>query len=419
MRQSARGRSNSVPNSWVSFFIKMFHIEKYSSTIKCDGIKVIQILYNKGLFIKNEKLSEFIKNGYLKKLLSENDKLKFLITYKKNFKKNKKLFKSGSVDLINTYPKRTRSQIIINTQFKAPSAPQSPVSPFRIILPEDSPKQTKYASRGAMKTDEEPERKGSPLANEQTTIPKLITQYKNKLWISFGINNYTHLPKLKNAVNDANDIAKFAQEKLYFNSTVYINEQVTKNNIEHIIKHQLYQTADTYDLIVISFHGHGVTLNIHNRKYGFIAPFDAPKNKTPANLISMEDLSNWTKYLKSNHILLYMDCCFSGFTALRSAEERQRRSSNFTKYSLDKYLKTKSRIVINAGTHDQKVADGGWNDNSIFTGAFMSFPGFMNTVGSVSSLYNYLLETVPRYHSQTPTMGKLIGDQGGDIFLGL
>ena len=49
----------------------------------------------------------------------------------------------------------------------------------------------------------------------------------------------------------------------------------------------------------------------------------------------------------------------------------------------------------------------------------MSFPGFMTSVGSVSSLYNYLLETVPRYHSQTPTMGKLIGDQGGDIFLGL
>ena len=133
----------------------------------------------------------------------------------------------------------------------------------------------------------------------------------------------------------------------------------------------------------------------------------------------MEDLSNWTKYLNANHILLYMDCCFSGFTALRSEEDRERRSSNFTDYSLDKYLKTKSRIVINAGTHDQKVADGGWHDNSIFTGAFMSFPGFMTSVGSVSSLYNYLLETVPRYHSQTPTMGKLIGDQGGDIFLGL
>ena len=82
------------------------------------------------------------------------------------------------------------------------------------------------------------------------------------------------------------------------------------------------------------------------REYGFIAPYDAPKIKTPANLVSMEDLSNWTKYLKNNHILLFMDCCFSGFTALRS-DDTIRRKSSLTEYSLDKYLNTKSRIVIN------------------------------------------------------------------------
>ena len=86
MRNSTRNRSNSVPNSWISFFIKMFRLEKYNGTIKCDGIKVIQILYNKGVFVKNEKLTEFIKTDILK-LLSENDKLEFLITYKKNIKK--------------------------------------------------------------------------------------------------------------------------------------------------------------------------------------------------------------------------------------------------------------------------------------------------------------------------------------------
>ena len=238
MRNSTRNRSNSVPNSWISFFIKMFRLEKYNGTIKCDGIKVIQILYNKGVFVKNEKLTEFIKNGYFKKLLSENDKLEFLITYKKNIKKNKKLFKSGSIDLLNTYPKRTRSQIIINTEFKAPSDPPSPVSPFKAILPEEQHSYSKKSItnlisprnnikvRAAMKSPDNSPRKGSPLSIEST--PTLIKRYNNKIWISFGINDYLNLPKLNNAVNDAKDIANFARDKLYFNSSVYLNQQVTK-----------------------------------------------------------------------------------------------------------------------------------------------------------------------------------------------
>ena len=403
-----RFKSQNVKKSWFSLFINMFELQKYKNIIKCDGLKIIFLLYNKGVFANNNKIKKFIKNGYLKKILLHDDKINFLLSYQINIDKNP-LSKSISLDMLDTFQQKYKNEILFRKfSPSAPTTPTAPITPKPTIQKPITPK-TEHTFRGISKT----------ITQKKETNPKLIKCYQNKLWISFGINNYIHLPILKNACNDAIDIAKFAQDKLYFNSKVYLNEQVTKNKIEQIIKDELYQTCEEYDLVVISFHGHGLTLNINNQNYGFIAPFDAPKNKTPANLISMEDLSNWTKYLKSNHVLLFMDCCFSGFTALRCDKERKKKSSSYTDYSLDKYLKTKSRIVINAGTHDQKVADGGWNNNSIFTGAFMSFPGFMNNIGSVSSIYNYLLETVPKYHSQTPTMGKLIGDQGGDIFLGL
>ena len=95
---------------------------------------------------------------------------------------------------------------------------------------------------------------------------------------------------------------------------------------------------------------------------------------------------------------------------------------NEKKYSdetIDIFLSKKARIAINAGTNDQKVSDDGWNNNSIFTGCIMSYPGFYDNFGSAINLYNYLLENVPKHCSQTPTIGKLLGDEGGDIFLAL
>ena len=49
----------------------------------------------------------------------------------------------------------------------------------------------------------------------------------------------------------------------------------------------------------------------------------------------------------------------------------------------------------------------------------ISSPIFNNTVGSVFNLYYYLLKTVPKFSNQTPSIGKLQGDQGTDIFLNI
>ena len=63
--------------------------------------------------------------------------------------------------------------------------------------------------------------------------------------------------------------------------------------------------------------------------------------------------------------------------------------------------------------------DGGWNNNSLLTGLIVSYKKYHETNGSVYSLFNYLSEKIPTIANQNPTLGKLPGDMGGDIFLTL
>lgn len=243
-----------------------------------------------------------------------------------------------------------------------------------------------------------------------------ILNYSRKIWISFGINDYDNWLNLNNAVNDAESLSKFSK-KFNFESKLFINKEVTKKSIEDIIKSFLYTSSNYNDLIVISFHGHGHTIKIDNNSYGFFVPHDAPLKCTPGDLISTNDISSWCKYIKSRHILLLFDCCYSGHSVLRSMNIKNEKK--YSDETIDIFLSKKARIAINAGTNDQKVSDDGWNNNSIFTGCIMSYPGFYDNFGSAINLYNYLLENVPKHCSQTPTIGKLLGDEGGDIFLAL
>ena len=239
-------------------------------------------------------------------------------------------------------------------------------------------------------------------------------KYNNKYIFSIGIDEYVNFPKLSCAVNDANKLSKFFSENYDFNSESITNCDSNRENIEKLFKTRLYNILSSNDLLVISFHGHGITLNISGIDYGFIVPINAPLDPTPGDLISMSDISNWIKYLKCNHVLILLDCCFSGMS-LNTRSPRSRSNLNKIKKVFDK----KNRIIINAGMEDQEVADSGWNNNSPFVGAIISYPNYSQTYGSVISLFYYLMNTIPINFNQIPTLGKLPGDQGGDIFLAL
>lgn len=271
---------------------------------------------------------------------------------------------------------------------------------------------------------------------------KKLAKYNSKILICFGICNYLHFDKLNNSINDVNALSKFFKETLNFDKIfIYTDENVTKSSIEKIITNDLYKNSGENDLIVFSFHGHGYSIDFDNFTEGLLVPYDASLDPTPFELISMNNLSKWFKYIRSRHILLLLDCCFSGLSVLRGAKKKVKKFisnntieiSNNTIEILDnsldnleirnntlfKHLQSSSRIIINAGTNTDMVLDGGWNKNSVFTGAIISSPTFNNNIGSVFNLYYYLLKTISRYSNQSPSIGKMEGDMGTDIFLSI
>ena len=371
-------------NKILNFFIKNFDLNKYKATIQTEGYSSLTLLTKKKLFKINHKLNIFIKYNWLSNFIKIKYKLKYLQVFNK-------CYENKNFDTARNEANKLNKKILYN----------SISSPIINI---------KQKTRGSSKGKTIPDRlKKLSIKNK--------SKYHKKFWLSIGINDYQYFPKLKNAVNDAIELTKFAKEKLGFNTFKLINESATKQHIEYLIKNTLFNTSSKNDLIVISFHGHGETIIIDGVEHGFIVPYKDSSDKTPAELISMKDFSNWVQYLKANHVLLLFDCCFSGFSALRSNKII---NSKFNITSINQMLERKSRIVINAGTESQETTDGGWGNNSVFTGVILSFPYYEMFLGSVINLYNYILETVPKYtNNQIPTIGKLVGDQGGDIFLGL
>jgi hypothetical protein len=242
--------------------------------------------------------------------------------------------------------------------------------------------------------------------------------YTNKYIYSIGINDYKYFNKLNCAENDAISITTFFKDKFNFKGDTILGNDANKYNIERLFKTELFNKLVKNDLLVLSFHGHGITLNISNIDYGFIVPVNSPKESTPGDLISMNDISNWIKYLNCNHILILLDCCFSGM----SLNTRGLKKSCVTKScspKIHKIFNKRNRIIINAGMDDESVADAGWGNNSPFVGAILSYPNYGYTNGSVISLFYYLMSVIPNNYCQIPTLGKLPGDQGGDIFLSI
>jgi hypothetical protein len=242
--------------------------------------------------------------------------------------------------------------------------------------------------------------------------------YNTKYIYSIGINDYKHFNKLNCAENDALSLTNFFKNKFNFKGDTLLGRDANKYNIEKLFKTDLFNKLTKNDLLVLSFHGHGITLNISNIDYGFIVPINSPIESTPGDLISMNDITNWIKYLNCNHVLILLDCCFSGMS-LNTRGLKKSNIVNSCSPKIHKIFNKRNRIIINAGMDDESVADAGWGNNSPFVGAILSYPNYTYTNGSVISLFYYLMSVIPNNYCQIPTLGKLPGDQGGDIFLSI
>lgn len=243
-------------------------------------------------------------------------------------------------------------------------------------------------------------------------IDTVKSTYKNKYSLHFGIKEYKNWTNLSNALNDTEKLNSLFKDKLNFKTKSIINKDVSKQNIETEIL-SFREILDKDDLLVVTFSGHGHSINFDDSIAGFIVPYEAKKKPTLSELVSMKSIIMWSNWLPAKHIVFLFDCCFSGLSQLRGVHRK-------SIHTLSHLLNLKCRYVINAGTGNQKVHDGD-GLNSPFVTAILNSDVINDGQCSIKDLASDIVHKTSELSQfrQTPISGTLPGDQGGCAFLGL
>jgi len=142
--------------------------------------------------------------------------------------------------------------------------------------------------------------------------------YAQQWAVIIGIDSYPGAP-LQYAVRDARAMEAvllrmgFAKERII----TLFDREATKKNILDILTKQLSTRLKPEDGLVVFFAGHGITSELHGQTVGYWVPIDADTSRSDS-CISMLLLSEAVNQLPCKHVLVLVDCCYSGFALQRS-----------------------------------------------------------------------------------------------------
>jgi len=166
-----------------------------------------------------------------------------------------------------------------------------------------------------------------------------------KLWFVFiAINQYREWPNLRYPVSDAKSIEDIIKKRYYYDEIVRIYDQeATKRYIAKLFL-DLQEKVNTHDSLLIYYAGHGWLDK--NSNTGFWIPFDAGlDNIDQRNWLPNSQIRGYISKMKSMHICLIIDACFSGDVL----EIDRGKPENITIEYFRKSYKRTSRQVLTSG----------------------------------------------------------------------
>ncbi len=149
--------------------------------------------------------------------------------------------------------------------------------------------------------------------------------YKGYYALVVGVSEYDEWPDLPNAAKDALEVAS-ALESLGVNVRLLLDP--TYRQLNDAFKETTFHIGQEQNLaIILYFAGHGETLELADgTELGYIIPKDCPlKRADPVGFddkaISMKEIESLALKVKSMHVLMVFDSCFSGslFNLVRAA----------------------------------------------------------------------------------------------------
>lgn len=247
--------------------------------------------------------------------------------------------------------------------------------------------------------------------------PAALMRYKDYHALVVGVSNYESWPDLPNAANDAREVAAALKASGF---DVQLVLDPASEALRKALGDMVYSLGNLENrALLFYFAGHGETLGLADgTELGFIVPSDCPLKKSDpigfdSRAISMKDIEMLALKVKTRHVLMLFDSCFSGslFNMVRAAP-----------VDITEKSALPVRQFITAGAAGEQVPD-----RSVFKEVFLrgiTGDADLNDDGYVtgSELGMHLQQEVVNYTrgGQHPQYGKINNpklDRGDFIFL--
>ena len=219
-----------------------------------------------------------------------------------------------------------------------------------------------------------------------------------------GNDNYTYLPNLKTARNDAKTVASLLASEYGFKVTTLL-DATRAEIIENL--DALTESLGAEDNLLIYYAGHGWLEEDSSR--GYWLAIDAKPNRR-TNWVSNSTVVDTLSTLQAKHVMVVADSCFSG-TLVRGAKIGVR-AGDYWRRMAAKWTRV---AMVSGGL--EPVADGNGN-NSPFAKAFISALRSNVSIMAGPQLFNKIRRPVMLSPPQTPQHSYVLhADRHGGDFL--
>jgi uncharacterized caspase-like protein len=224
-----------------------------------------------------------------------------------------------------------------------------------------------------------------------------------------GNNDYADLPDLKTAVSDAKAVAELLGADYGFETTLLIN--ATRGDVIGALA-RLRATLKADDNLLVYYAGHGVIDPITEE--GYWLPVDAEAD-VPTNWVSVYDITNMLQAIRSKHVMVVADSCYSG-TLVRAAPIAIKTAAERVAW-VQRMLKKRSRTALVSGGLEPVSDAGGGGEHSVFARAFLDALGENPDVLDGQGLFDAIKRPVVLNADQTPQYSDIrnAGHEGGEF----
>ena len=162
---------------------------------------------------------------------------------------------------------------------------------------------------------------------------------------------------LKTAVNDARELAQVLAGKQHFDVQAPLLN-ASGNAMRTLIRETMPRSVKADDRVLFYFAGHGIAADGDDGPAGYLVPADADPMDLKT-LVPMSELLDALQALPCRHLLLILDCCFSGAFqwASRSRAIGSLMPKRIYKERFDRFVLDPAWQVITSAAYDQKAMD--------------------------------------------------------------